>query len=86
VSSMLVCEDLRLHPLYRCDILLLYCTSISSNSWSSTRMISWLNMIDMLVHSVAIFYNGIKVAHAYFLFGWVAYKQYVIRFDLLFLL
>jgi hypothetical protein len=40
----------------------------------------------MLVHSVAIFYNGIKVAHAYFLFGWVAYKQYVIRFDLLFLL
>lgn len=50
---LMVREDVRLFLLHRCAILSLRC---AYSGISCTRTLSWLNVVDILVCSVLIFY------------------------------
>lgn len=51
---MLVHDNIQLLSLH-CPILLSLCYISSDNDlWSSTHKLPWLNMIDMLLHSVSV--------------------------------
>jgi hypothetical protein len=53
---LLVRKNVRLFPLNRFVFLSLHCSSSVNNMLSSTRMLSWLNLVDILVCSVHVFY------------------------------
>jgi hypothetical protein len=52
---VLVCNDPWLFPLYHHTFLLLRCTFSDNDIQFSTHMLSYLDIVDILIHSVAYF-------------------------------